>query len=435
MRISYVKWMRLGLLGLAAGVFLFSSYKVYAYVSDNYESKKTYTTIKDLYYTPQADNVIHTNTNISGLSGPTQTSAPGAFEFAISPKFKPLLEKNDEIVGWLRIDDTPVDYPVTQTDNNEYYLTHDVNKKENITGSIFMDYRNNIKGYNRNTILYSHSMKNGTMFGAVLRYESRWNFENKPIIEFDTIYGDEKWEIFSAYKTDTSFDYIRTDFASDEEFQQYLDTVKAMSLHKSDVEVTASDQILTLSTCYHGIKNGRFVVHAKLIRDTKTGASPLSIDPVTGLPLPPGSGVINDEVLSLEPKIDPTKPVTTEETKKPEKKPVKKPAKKPAEQPVKPDATVVPSKKPSEAPSGTQSETPPVEAAVTGKDAVSSGEASADQSSEASIQPKQDEVVSEQLTKVTSDPPATPSAGTSDTPAAEPGPSPDTTETAASEGH
>jgi sortase B len=135
------------------------------------------------------------------LSGPTQTSAPGAFEFAISPKFKPLLEKNDEIVGWLRIDDTPVDYPVTQTDNNEYYLTHDVNKKENITGSIFMDYRNNIKGYNRNTILYSHSMKNGTMFGAVLRYESRWNFENKPIIEFDTIYGDEKWEIFSAYKT------------------------------------------------------------------------------------------------------------------------------------------------------------------------------------------------------------------------------------------
>jgi sortase B len=54
------------------------------------------------------------------LSGPTQTSAPGAFEFAISPKFKPLLEKNDEIVGWLRIDDTPVDYPVTQTDNNEY---------------------------------------------------------------------------------------------------------------------------------------------------------------------------------------------------------------------------------------------------------------------------------------------------------------------------
>lgn len=261
MGISYAQMTRWGLLGAAAGVFLFSSYKVYAYMSDNYESKKTYADVKAIYYDrndvpePSAEPVAATT-----------GSAEPEFPFEIRPKFKPLLEMNDEVVGWLRIADTPVDYPVVQTDDNEYYLTHDVKKEENITGSIFMDYRNNIKGYNRNTILYSHSMKNGTMFGAVLRYESRWNFENKPIIEFDTLYGDEEWEIFSAYKTDTSFDYIRTDFDSDEDFQAYLDGVKAKSLHESDVEVTARDRILTLSTCYHGLKDGRFVIHAKLVR-------------------------------------------------------------------------------------------------------------------------------------------------------------------------
>lgn len=267
MGISYAKWTRWGLLGAAAGVFLFSSYKVYAYMSDNYESKKTYADAKELYYSRNAEP--QPSVRPAAVSAVAERPE---FPFEINAKFKPLLEMNDDVVGWLRIADTPVDYPVVKTDDNEYYLTHDVKKEENITGSIFMDYRNHIKGYNRNTILYSHSMKNGTMFGAVLRYESRWNFENKPIIEFDTLYGDEEWEIFSAYKTDTSFDYIRTEFDSDEDFQAYLDSVKAKSLHRSDVEVTAQDRILTLSTCYHGLKDGRFVIHAKLIRKDSAGA-------------------------------------------------------------------------------------------------------------------------------------------------------------------
>lgn len=267
MGIPYAKWTRWGLLGAAAGVFLFSSYKVYAYISDNYESKKTYADVKEMYYSRDAEPEPAART-VAVSTGPEKPEFP----FEILPKFKPLLEMNDEVVGWLRIADTPVDYPVVQTGDNEYYLTHDVKKEENITGSIFMDYRNPIKGYNRNTILYSHSMKNGTMFGAVLRYESRWNFENKPIIEFDTLYGDEEWEIFSAYKTDTSFDYIRTEFDSDEDFQAYLDGVKAKSLHESDVEVTAQDRILTLSTCYHGLKDGRFVIHAKLLRKDSADA-------------------------------------------------------------------------------------------------------------------------------------------------------------------
>ncbi|MFC5530557.1 class B sortase [Cohnella yongneupensis] len=427
MRIAYAQWIRRGMLAIAAGVFLFSSYKVYAYVSDNYESKKTYASIKELYYAPNADKAVSADGNTAtgdkqtteNRSDSATTSVAGSDAFSVSPKFKPLLEVNDEIVGWLRIADTEVDYPVTQTDDNEYYLTHDVKKEENITGSIFMDYRNNIKGYNRNTILYSHSMKNGTMFGAVLRYESRWNFENKPIIEFDTLYGDEKWEIFSAYKTDTSFDYIRTDFKSDEDFQQYLDTVKAMSLHKSDVEVSASDQILTLSTCYHGLKNGRFVVHAKLIRETK---HPLEFDPVTGLWRPAVGEKSVDETLSLEPKVELEEPVATEETKKnvakaekSEKKPVKKRAEKPTKKPSEP--------KPEEQPATTgATETPEPKPA--------------EQPAEATEQPKKDEVESETLTEVGGASTSSPAIDSGETsPAAEPSATPESTETAVRGGH
>ncbi|MFD0671229.1 class B sortase [Cohnella sp. GCM10027633] len=349
MKISKAQWTRWGLLGIAAGVFLFSSYKVYAYVSDNYESKQTYDDVRDLYYDQGGTPIEGPESGAAGTgSGSASESSSDVWGLAVSAKFEPLLEMNDEVVGWLRIADTQVDYPVVQTDDNEYYLTRDVKKEENITGSIFMDYRNNIKGYNRNTILYSHSMKNGTMFGAVLRYESRWNFENKPIIEFDTLYDDEEWVIFSAYKTDTSFDYIRTEFDSDEDYQAYLDGVKAMSLHESDVEVTAQDRILTLSTCYHGIKDGRFVVHAKLVRKNEHA---LAFDPATGLwrPAMLGQSVGTEETLTY---VSPEEQAAAleaaeleaaerkeaerkaaEEKKKAAKKPVKKPVDKPAAKP------------------------------------------------------------------------------------------------------
>jgi len=243
----------------AALAFLFSVWKIGAYALDGYENKKTYGEIRSVYYGPSAGEAP-----FSPLlpDAPVLHSVP-AEKRLVNPKFEPLLERNGDVVGWVRIEGTRIDYPVVQAEDNAYYLHRDVDGERNAAGSIFMDYRNDAGGKDRHLIVYGHDMKNKTMFASLLEYESRWNFENKAVIEFDTLYADGRWAIFSAYTTSSSFDYIRTEFASDEDYEQFLATIQAKSLHASDIEVSAEDTILTLSTCSSAFEDARFVVHAK----------------------------------------------------------------------------------------------------------------------------------------------------------------------------
>lgn len=252
--------MREALAAVAALAFLFSVWKIGAYALDGYASKKTYGEIRSVYYGPPEELAYAP----PAPNDPVPHPAP-AEKRAVNPKFGPLLERNGDVVGWVRIAGTRIDYPVAQAEDNEYYLHRGVDGERNAAGSIFMDYRNDAGGTNRNTVLYGHDMKNKTMFADLVEYESRWNFENRTIVEFDTLYAEGKWEIFSAYTTSSSFDYIRTEFDSDEDFGQFLDVVKGKSLHASDVEVSAKDTILTLSTCSSAFADARFVVHAKLL--------------------------------------------------------------------------------------------------------------------------------------------------------------------------
>lgn len=110
-------------------------------------------------------------------------------------------------------------------------------------------------------------MKDDTMFNQLKRYVDKEFFDSHPIVLFDTLYDRFDAEIFSVYRTTTDFDYIKTDFESDEEFQEFLDIIQEKSLHQSDVRVTKDDQILTLSTCDYMLDpdKGRLVVHAKLV--------------------------------------------------------------------------------------------------------------------------------------------------------------------------
>jgi sortase B len=267
MRRIYELWFRRTLLSVAAAVFLFSTYKVTIYFWDGYENKKTYAEIRELYYEePLVQHVsLRKPAEPSRQTEPARQTEQPSMKM-INPKYNELIKQNEDIVGWIKIDDTKIDYPVLQADDNDFYLNYGANKEKNVAGSIFMDYRNEAGELSRNTVIYGHDMKNGTMFAGLLAYESRWNFENKAIIEFDTVYSDEKWIIFSAYTTDSAFNYIKTDFNSQEEYAAFLNTISAKSLHVSGVELTAEDRILTLSTCSSAFDNARFVVHAKLLK-------------------------------------------------------------------------------------------------------------------------------------------------------------------------
>ncbi|MFC5530513.1 class B sortase [Cohnella yongneupensis] len=208
----------------------------------------------------------------SPMPTPMPEPEPEAALHPISPKqtakFAELAELNPDVAGWLHIPDTKVDYPVVQTEDNAYYLSHSFDKRESIAGTLFMDYRNDREEPDRNTILYGHHMKNGTMFGSLIKYRKEAYYDANRIISFDTLNYEMRWEIFSVYVTDTSFDYIRTEFEDDEAYVRFLKEIQSRSIYPSEVSLDASDRILTLSTCEYDFKSARLVIHAKLIVDS-----------------------------------------------------------------------------------------------------------------------------------------------------------------------
>lgn len=184
----------------------------------------------------------------------------------IPTSFDKLLELNSDVVGWLHVNNTKVNYPVTQSSDNNYYLEHDIYNKEIITGWIYMDYRNNKSDLSDNTIIYGHNLISGYMFGDLTYSTEKWWYNNSQnqIITFNTLDREMNWRIFSVYRTDYTTDYLKTDFFNDEQFSQFVDLIKGRSINDFNVNIKPGDKILTLSTCT-GSNNRRLVIHAVLI--------------------------------------------------------------------------------------------------------------------------------------------------------------------------
>lgn len=177
-----------------------------------------------------------------------------------------LLSINKDVVGWLRVNNTKVNYPVTHYSDNQYYLTHDIYNRNIMTGWIFMDYRNDPFDLNHNTVIYGHNLITGYMFGDLKSTTSKnWylNPDNQ-IISYGTLYKEMKWKIFSIYRTDYTTDYLKTSFFNDEQFMNFVNLIKGRSIYNFNVNVDAGDKILTLSTCT-GSNNRRLAIHAVLI--------------------------------------------------------------------------------------------------------------------------------------------------------------------------
>ena len=182
--------------------------------------------------------------------------------------FEELIEMNEDIIGWVAIAGTSIDYPIVQANDNSYYLTHDCNCEESNCGSIFMDYRNAADFSDQHTILYGHNMRNGSMFHDLNKYSSHAFYEEHTYIKVYSQGVYRRWVIFSTYSTEPDFNYLRTAFNSPEEFSIFLNTLLSHSEFSDEkVQVTAEDKILTLSTCSDDLEHGRRVVHAKLAEE------------------------------------------------------------------------------------------------------------------------------------------------------------------------
>ncbi len=177
--------------------------------------------------------------------------------------YEKLSRINPDVVGWIRVNNTSINYPVLQAADNNYYLKHDIYGNEMISGWIFMDYRNNSINLNKNTIIYGHAAKSGLMFGTLYKTTYDWwlKNENNHIITFNILDEENSYQIFSIYKIDETTDYLKVNFADNNDFIDFVNMIKKRSLYDFNVNVTEDDKIITLSTCSG--TNRRLVIHAK----------------------------------------------------------------------------------------------------------------------------------------------------------------------------
>lgn len=191
----------------------------------------------------------------------------------ILDEYKTLYAKNNRLAGWLKIDGTKIDYPVMQTTDNEYYLSHNYNQEKDNNGSLFLDCECQLYPQSTNMIIYGHHMKSGNMFGNLQKYAKESYWKEHPTITFDTIFETGTYEVMYAFYSkvydndDLVFKYYQfIDANSKTEFEYYMSEMKELSLYDTGVEAEFGDRLLTLSTCDHSQTDGRFAVVAKKVR-------------------------------------------------------------------------------------------------------------------------------------------------------------------------
>ena len=184
--------------------------------------------------------------------------------------FEYLKTQNSDVIAYLKVNGTNIDYIVVKGTDNDYYLNHNFDKNKNIAGWIYADYHNKFDESDKNLIIYGHNTKDGSMFGTlkdILKEEWYKNTDNRTIILI-TENGTYYYEVFSTYDIIPEDYYINTEFNNEDEFEEFVKTLKNRSVYDYGVDVGWNDNILTLSSCMNAGKK-RVVLHAKLIKDGK----------------------------------------------------------------------------------------------------------------------------------------------------------------------
>ncbi|MCH5266216.1 MAG: class B sortase [Lachnospiraceae bacterium] len=189
----------------------------------------------------------------------------------ILKKYKKLYKRNSDLIGWITIKNSQIDYPVMQTPNDpEYYLHKNYDKKDDVNGLLFLDAQCDVEDAYNNLMLYGHHMKSGMMFGHLVDYDSKDYYEKHKIIQFDTLYEEREYEVAAAFysqvykQDDDVFKYYNwPGHLSEKQFDNYIKNVKKLSQYDTGITPEYGEQLLTLVTCAYHTENGRFVVVAR----------------------------------------------------------------------------------------------------------------------------------------------------------------------------
>lgn len=257
------KWLRIALIVLFSAVFLISGYRLADYF---YESKKQASTFDAL-----ADMVAAapTETEPAKSAAPTEPgeSAPPTISQPL-PEYVEVSALNPDMVGWMRIDDTKINYPVMQTpDNPDYYLHTDFYGNYTIHGCLYAEEDCDINLPSDNITIYGHHMGDGSMFAGLMKYKNKSYWEDHRYIVFDTLTEHHTYEIFAVLTTTASkgkgFTYHQfIDAKNQQEFEEFIRDCQQLSLYDTGIVPCYGNKLITLSTCEYSQQNGRLVVVA-----------------------------------------------------------------------------------------------------------------------------------------------------------------------------
>lgn len=258
-------WILIILSSIFFSIFLISIINILFWADDNKKSKDLTNEINEITNVETIEDSEETEL----INKPLDTNNDYWYYVTfplINVDLTELKKKNSDTIGWINVNNTNINYPIVQYTDNDYYLHHSYDKTQNEAGWIYLDYRNNKDFSNKNNIIYGHYRLDNTMFATLLNALNYSWYTNKDnhIIRISTETENTLWQIISVYKIPVESYYIKTNFYTDNEYQEFLNTIVGRSIHNFNTDISTEDNILTLSTCFSD--DIRMVVHAKLIK-------------------------------------------------------------------------------------------------------------------------------------------------------------------------
>lgn len=249
---------------LLVGVLLFSSFQVWKYYNTEKEETKQFDAVIELIELPPNENT----------NEPSVPDKESEVVWTVDEQYGELFNQNADMIGWISIPDTIINYPVMQTpDRPNFYLKHNFERQYSNYGVPYIAESCIINPQSDNITIFGHHMKSGKMFGNLDKYKSEKFFYEHSVIQFDTRAGFGEYQIFAVFKVNPyDFAYNQFDNAVDkEEFDNYVRRCKELSFYDTGITAEYGDKLITLSTCEYSGQNNRLVVVAKKIGGEPSG--------------------------------------------------------------------------------------------------------------------------------------------------------------------
>lgn len=247
-------------------VFGVSAFMVGSYLLEGKEQEDRYNQLAQI--ASNAQTAASTAPKVTETVGETETEPDETTEPTMVPGYEELYNQNSDMVGWLKIEGTKVNYPVLQTpDDPNFYLYRDFDKKDSKRGAIYAWEAADINEPSDNITMFGHNMADGSMFAGLMAYQNKSAWDNNSLIFFDTLTEYHTYKIFAVFKTSANigegFSYHKfVDAQTEEEFDEFVMMCKELSFYDTGITPKYGDKLICLSTCEYTLNNGRLVVAA-----------------------------------------------------------------------------------------------------------------------------------------------------------------------------